>query len=340
MLKYALGAALLLALYLSAVNIANARSSGRVSDIRRVARSDLPFAGDTLTLFSWNLGYAGLGAGSDFKVDGGKHYFPPSRAAVHDNVAAIGAVLRAQAADVLLIQEVARAGPLNYWHDLLGNVDTAIAGADRSFFADLRTRMIPWPLHAEHGLAIYARRTVAGEDLKPLPEENQSFLGIKLRYAMVVTRLASQDGGPGWTIANVHFAAFDKGAAIRTRQLRDVMAWAQDEYRAGRHVVLGGDWNLQLVATSFPSTTEKKYLFWIRPLPKDILPAGWKIAADAKTPSVRTNEHPYKAGENYTTVIDGFIVSPNVAIDAVSGVDLHFQHSDHNPIRATLRAAS
>ena len=114
--------------------------------------------------------------------------------------------------------------------------------------------------------------------------------------------------------------------------------WAEREYESGRHVVIGGDFNLELVETRFPNTTERKYLFWVHRFPDEGLPAGWRIAADPGTPSVRTNERPYRRGENYTTVIDGFIVSPNVAVESVQGVDLDFQNADHNPVRVRVRA--
>jgi endonuclease/exonuclease/phosphatase family metal-dependent hydrolase len=116
------------------------------------------------------------------------------------------------------------------------------------------------------------------------------------------------------------------------------MAWAQREYQSGRHVVLGGDWNFQIAETNFPSTTDARFLFWLFPFPQDALPPGWRIAADPSIASVRTNERPYVAGENYTTVIDGFIVSPNVAIESVHGFDLGFQNSDHQPVRVRVRA--
>ena len=55
-------------------------------------------------------------------------------------------------------------------------------------------------------------------------------------------------------------------------------------------------------------------------------------------PSVRTNHQPYVPRENYTTTIDGFIVSPNVAIESLAGVDLGFENTDHQPVRARVRA--
>jgi endonuclease/exonuclease/phosphatase family metal-dependent hydrolase len=328
-----------LALFIGAYLLANSGVAAKPQDIVRVAREGLPPAGDDLTIVTWNLGYAGLGAGSDFAVDGGKHYFPPSREAVLANAAGIASFLETQSdADVILLEELAHGGPINRWVNLKQRVDAALADRDQLYFADFKTRLMPWPLHMSHGQGIYARRAIEGADVIALPAENSGILGVRRRYASLVSRLPIEGQEGGWTVASVHLAAFDEDAAVRTHQLRELMAWAQQEYASGRHVVIGGDWNLRLVDTNFPSTTEEQYLFWVFPFPMDALPEGWRIAADAGAPSVRTNERAYTRNENYRTVIDGFIVSPNVSIEEIHGIDLDFQNSDHNPVRVRVRA--
>jgi endonuclease/exonuclease/phosphatase family metal-dependent hydrolase len=307
-----------------------------VRDIEHEQAQGLQHAGDTLDLLIWNVGYGGLGAGSDFVADGGTHYFPPSRQAVRDNVAAIARFLESQQdADVVLIQELARGGPVNYWVDVRARAERALTGRDRVFFADFKTRLMPWPLRLVHGQGLYSRRAVESADVVALPAEDDGLFGVRRRYASPLVRLA---GDANWTIASVHLAAFDEDAQVRTRQLRELMAWAGREYAEGRHVVIGGDWNFQLMDTDFPHTTEERFLFWLFPFPQDALPAGWRIAADTAIPSVRTNHKPYVAGENYVTTIDGFIVSPNVAVESVQGFDLGFRHSDHQPVRIRVRA--
>lgn len=340
MRRILIGAALALALLGGCAGVFLVSNSSGVADPRdlvaNLSASDA-IAGDTLEILDWNLGYGGLGKGSDFVADGGTHTFPPSRAAVEGNVAAIGALLEQRTEDVVIVEEIARGGPVNYWVDLKARVDTALAGRNSVFFADFKTRLMPWPLRMEHGQAIYSRPRIEAPDVVALPAEDSGIFGVRRRYASVVARLPMANG-PGWTIASVHLAAFDADAAVRTRQLHEVLAWAQREYASGRHVVLGGDWNFQLAETNFPYTTEERFLFWLFPFPHDALPEGWRIAADPSTPSVRTNERPYRPGENYTTVIDGFIVSPNVAIESVEGINLDFEHTDHQPVRVRVRA--
>ncbi len=343
MRRFLIGGLMLLALaaaYAAGFSALNSDAVAHARDIHaHQGPAQLPAAGERIDLLVWNLGYGGLGAGSDFLADGGTHMFPPSRAAVRENVDGIDRVLAEQSAsaDVIVFEEIAHGGPVNYWVDLKGRIDRRFADRDSAFFADFQTRLLPWPLRLTHGQAIYARHAIAERDVLALPAEDTAIFGVKRRYASVITRLPIAGQEHGWTIVSVHLAAFDPDAAVRTRQLRELLAWAQSEYARGQHVVLAGDWNFQLAETHFPNTTEERFLFWLFPFPQEVLPPGWRIGADASVPSVRTNYQPYVAGQNYVTTIDGLIVSPNVAIESVSNIDLAFRYTDHQPVRARVR---
>jgi len=179
--------------------------------------------------------------------------------------------------------------------------------------------------------------TPAGMQVIKLPLEPTCLAGIIRRnYALLVTRFAIKGSPAQWVIVNLHLAAFDHEGATRQKQFQAVFAFAGKEYQKGNFVVLGGDWNMALTKTGFPHTTDMKLLFWLIDLPKENLSPGWKIACDPTVPSVRTNYQPYVKGENYTTIIDGFIISPNVTINALKTTDTGFEHSDHMPVSATL----
>jgi len=292
--------------------------------------------GGSLSLVTWNLGYAGLGRESDFFADGGRAYLPPSRRAVQTNRDAIVNWIGAVDADVLLLQELAQGSVVNWWVDLKGAVDATLPGHARAFYADFRTRLLPPPLRIRNGVAAYVRSGWQASELWPLPADGDPYSGaLRRRYAALATRM----NGPGgcWVVVNLHTAAFDDDAALRRRQIAAVLERAGRETAAGHRVIVGGDWNLRLASTDFPHTTRAEDLFWVHDFPQDLLPPGWRIVADPTIPSVRTNERPYRPGENYTAVIDGFLVGPGVAVDSVAGVDLGFRHSDHQPVRIVVR---
>ncbi len=65
---------------------------------------------------------------------------------------------------------------------------------------------------------------------------------------------------------------------------------------------------------------------------------GWDIITGPNVATVRTNERPYIKGENYTTIIDGYMVSPNVKTLSVKTIDIDFEYTDHQPVLATFSA--
>ncbi len=301
------------------------------------AAAPAPLAGDALTVVAWNLGYGGLGAESDFSADGGKSYLPPSSKTVTKNVAGIVDTLKATDADVYILPEIAKRSPANYWHDLLGAVTRALPDTERVFSAEVLTRFWPWPIRFEHGLAIFSRKQIGAVNIEKLPLEKDKLGGlIQREYAARIVRLPVE-GQKDWVIIGVHLAAFDKNAETRKAQLARVVELAQALHAEGSPVIIGGDFNLVLAQTSFSATTEPEHRSWVHDFPAEALPAGWRIGADPRVASVRTNERPYKAGENYTAVIDGFIVSPGVEIESVETRDLGFQFSDHQPVMMKVK---
>ena len=67
------------------------------------------------------------------------------------------------------------------------------------------------------------------------------------------------------------------------------------------------------------------------------LTEGYQIAASLNAATCRGADIPYEAGVNYSTVIDGFLVSDNVTIIDEKTVDTQYAYSDHNPVIMQFR---
>jgi endonuclease/exonuclease/phosphatase family metal-dependent hydrolase len=282
-----------------------------------------------LSLVSWNLGYGGLGEGSDFFKDLGESSRPPSPEAVDRNIAAIREKVGSMEADIFLFQEMARPSYVNYRRDLLDPISEALGDMSVVYAGDFRTRLVPPPWSVSVGNASFVRPS-AEIDRIVLDGYRERFYGVAVRdYTLHRVRLSDAP----WTVFNLHLSAFDaEEENKREQQAREVIALAEAEYRAGRCVVLGGDWNMRLVPTNFPHTTDARFQFWIRDVVPNLLPDGWRWAIDRTAPTVRTLHKPYVAGENYTTIVDGWAVSPNVRVLEVETEGLGFRNSDHNPL--------
>lgn len=331
----ALGA---LALYCVGVVLINANLTPEADRQAPPAMAGLPAQmATTFSVSTWNLGYAGLGAASNFIADGGSALLPPSRQAVDDNLAGIVSTLPDIDAEVMLFQEVSNASPLSFWAPVRRDLLAAFSGRQSFYRPDAASRFIPFPLAIDHGTVSVAAVNPSETQIVPLPSEPGAMLGfLKRRYGLHVLRFPVE-GQPGeLVIANLHLSAFDDGGTTRQAQIDAVLAFAQQEYAKANYVVLGGDWNMVLADPAIGHTTDDKYLFWIYDFPTEKLAEGWTIVTDPAVPSVRTLHKPYIAGENFVTSIDGFIISPNLAADRVETLDLQFRYSDHQPVRATF----
>ncbi len=296
----------------------------------------LPPASVPLYVMVWNIGYAGLGEESDFKADGGEMLRPPGKGVVKKNLAGIEDTLMEARPDVVLMQELAGPGFLTRGVDVLGGVKSALGDYSMFFSSDIRTRLFPGPMSLKHGLGTFMRVAHAPTEIVRITEEPGTIMGfIKRRYHVQVTEL--DVSGQPWVLINVHLSAFDEGANTRMTQVREVLDLADSYYQQGKAVAVGGDWNMRLAPTDFPYTADDSAQFWIHDFPREELKEGWQLAIDPAVPSVRTNEQPYQAGRNYTTNIDGLLLSPNVVVESAKGFDLGFQYTDHQPVLFALR---
>ena len=287
----------------------------------------------SLRLVTWNLGYGGLGMESDFRSDGGKSLRPESKSEVIENNVAITNVLGSVDTDIYLFQEIAKASWMNYRVDLHKNVVESLSGYSGFYAADIKMK-IPFLFNIDTGMGVFGRAGLI-KRTQSIPLESEGLLGKK--YQLLVSEIPISDSTNSWMVLNLHLAAFDKDAAVRHRQIDAVFEEAKALYTAGHYVIIGGDWNLRLVDSQFPDSTDSKYLFWIHDFPQEKLPEEWRICIDPKVPTVRTLHQPYVQGDNYVTIIDGFIVSPNARLEAIQTQDLGFSNTDHHPVQAMFR---
>jgi len=313
--------------------------SDKTIPTRIAAPADTPSpAAEPLVVMTWNIGYAGLGEESDFKADGGEMLRPPGKDVVKKNLTGIQSVLRETQPDVALMQELAGPGFLTMGVDVLGGVKAALPDYSMFFSSDIRTRFFPGPFSLKHGLGTFSKVAHAPTEIVRIAEEPGTIMGfIKRRYHVQVTEM--DVSGQPWVLINVHLSAFDEGANTRMTQVREVLDLADSYYQQGKAVVVGGDWNMRLAPTDYAYTADDSAQFWIHDFPREELKPGWQLAADTTVPSVRTNEQPYESGRNYTTNIDGLLLSPNVVLESAKGVDLGFKYTDHQPVVFTLRRA-
>lgn len=294
-------------------------------------------AGGQMTVYTWNIGYAGLDATADFFMDGGSKVNPDEEN-VEQNLAAIGEFIASQPADAWLLQEVdvnsARTG---YVNEL-----TSISEAYHGSFAlayNYKCSFVPIPLppigKIESGIATFTDSCVNG-----LPERialpcpfSWPVSTANLKRCLLVTRLAVEGSSKEVVLVNLHLEAYDdgEGKIAQTKLLMDIL---QQEYELGNYVIAGGDFN-QVFPGSLETYTVADDVWTPGILEESALPEGFKYAFDDSIASCRLLDRPLSE-DSQLYVIDGFIVSPNVQVDLVETVNLGFANSDHNPVKLQI----
>ena len=301
------------------------------------AQQELP-QGAALSILSWNIGYAGLGAGSDFVMDGGEHMRAADRAAVQDYLAGISATISG-GYDITLLQEVDTDCSRTYGV----NEAEALASGDAAFALNYSCGYVPNPntyfidpfgkIHS--GLLTCSNYAVEKTERRALPCPFSWPLRIvNLKRCLLVSYLPIEGSDRQLVLVNLHLEAYDdgEGKAAQTKQLMDFLA---QEYEKGNYVIAGGDFNQVFPGAlgAYPNTHPENWLPGT--LEESSLPAGFSYAYDLAVPSCRLLNQPYDPSDTVNTqyyVIDGLIVSPNVTVNAVETLDLGFADSDHNPV--------
>lgn len=143
------------------------------------------------------------------------------------------------------------------------------------------------------------------------------------------------DNGKELVLINTHMSAYDEGGIIRKEQLKVLNEALEVEYAKGNYVIVGGDFNHDIAGTKEVFESNQKVPEWVFELNDDDLADGFTfVIADnyEEVATCRSTDMPYVEGENYTVVIDGFIVSDNIKSFRAENLDANFVSSDHNPV--------
>lgn len=287
-----------------------------------------------LTIYTWNIGYAGLGEDSDFFMDGGSMVNPPD-GAVEKNLSAIQEFISENEADAWLLQEIDICSNRTEYTNELTAISEVYAGSYALAY-NYKCAFVPYPLppigKIESGIATFTSGKVTAEPERialPCPF-SWPVSTANLKRCLLVTRLAVADSDKELVLVNLHLEAYDDGSG-KIAQTKQLMEFLQQEYEKGNYVIAGGDFN-----QSFPAALDTYPILansWLPGLMEEsALPEGFSYAYDLSTATCRLLDRAYDANSQLY-VLDGFIVSPNVQVEKVETVDLSFRNSDHNPVK-------
>ena len=296
----------------------------------------------TLTLLTWNIGYAGLDKEMDFFFDGGTKVITPEKTC-RENLNEIGTLLKGNdSIDFILLQEVDRRSKRSY---RLNEYDTILNKLNDHlpFFAkNYDVFFVPKPISNPMGKVVSGIATFS--KYIPSSSTRHTFPGdfgfptqlFWLDRCFLVNRYPIENGKE-LVLINTHNEAFDEGN-IRKAQMELLKLFILKEFNNGNFVIAGGDWN-QCPPDFKPAFQGNQVNTSQMVMESDYLPAEWKWIYDNTNPSNRTVIAAYDPATTTTTVIDFFLLSPNIDPGSVKCIQLGFKNSDHNPviIKVTLK---
>lgn len=291
------------------------------------------------SVITFNIGYCSLDKDNDFFFDGGINSRAISKEIVIRNLEGVSSIIEDINADFYLIQEIDESGSRSYNVNQLDHIVSNFPRYNSSFAFNYRLKYLWYPFKQPMGSAYGGLLTLSKHEIesslrhKLKGEESFPRRLFFLKRCMVVNTIKTKNNKLLYMI-NIHLSAYDTNGDIRKQQANYLIDFLDSLYNEDlNYIVVGGDWNHLLQKDLYTDDMPQ----WVSLLPDNIYQNKYRLVFDSSVNSVRSLEKAYKKGKNFETVIDGFLVSPNIETMSVKTVNYEFKHSDHNPVMATFR---
>ena len=297
--------------------------------------------GTEYKIVSYNIGFGAYESDFGFFMDGGDRARAWSKERLDKNLKEIGETMRAQDADIFLIQEIDIGSTRSYNVDERPYMTGALPGMAYTFAQNYDSPFLAYPVtqpfgKARSGLMTFSAVPIASAERVELPIEEGFTKFLDLDRCYCKNRIPLQSGAE-LIVYNMHLSAYTSDGTIAYEQLEILLNDMQSEYEKGNYCIAGGDFNKDLLGDSskYFGKSDVEYT-WAQPIP-DSMFEGRNVTLIAPVdetkpvPSCRNADGPYHAGQ-YTLTIDGFLVTDNVEVTYANVVDTGFAYSDHNPV--------
>ena len=302
-------------------------------------------------LMTWNVGYGGIGDKDFFFYNqaAGFWWTKPgtvrmSAERVKSNVVGQEVTLKGNVADIYLLQEVDTAARRSHYINQLAVARGARPDYAAHFAANFKSKRVPLPLlqpwdhygYVVGGLVSLSRYQPSTAERIQLPGEYAWPTKLFQLDRCALRQVIPVRGGKELVVYNVHFSAYDADGGVRKQQMAKIRELALADYAAGRYVAVGADWNQIPPGFNWfslnPTVRTTRLPFAVD---FEFMPPGWQYAYDPAVATNRTSAAPYDR-KTRRTVIDFFLLSPNLRIRKVRGIEQGFRYSDHQPVYAEV----
>ncbi len=291
----------------------------------------------TFSIISWNLGYNGLGKEMDFFYDGGRQVRANEKLSSKYLTSNFAFIKSLNANDFWFFQEVDQQSKRSYFVDQQKKLVELLDNYNSCFAKNYDVSWVPVPIIKPMGKVKAGMMTFS--KYAPIETSRYAYPNIAawpdnlflLDRGFILTRLLLPNQ-KHLVLMNTHNSYYVNNDSLKEIELDIIREKMLEEFNAGNYVIAGGDWNrlpvnfknffrgnLNQLQESVPIFTEK------------FLTEDWKWACDTMLYSNRDLISVYDENSK-KSVIDYFIVSPNIEVVENYVFPLNFENADHNPV--------
>ncbi|MDY0217061.1 MAG: endonuclease/exonuclease/phosphatase family protein [Bacteroidales bacterium] len=295
------------------------------------------------SILIWNIGYAGLGEQEDFFYDGGTKTRPKKSDYLSYRKGISDLLEKQNKADFILIQEVDVYSRRTFYDNQLDVLSNVLKDYNYSFAKNYDVKYVPLPLlnpmgKVNAGMATFSK-------FKPYKVKrigfDVNFVWWKRIFMLDRCFIAShyKIGDKELVVMNLHNSAFDDDNILKPVELQRVKEYATEAYKNGCYVILGGDWN-QNPPKFTPNNYSQEWnvIAFDEEMPSGLMDENWQWVYGKEIPTQRFLNEPFLKGKTATSLLDYFLVSPNIEVLELKILPDNFKHSDHMPVLMRFKA--
>lgn len=313
-----------------------------VLEIHKPALKSNVVSKDEFNILTWNIGYAGLGKEMDFFYEGGKMIRPTSELNQRYFKNILNELKSADSSDFIFIQEADQHSKRTFYTDEVKGIQDKLNDYYCAFGVNYDVSFVPIPVMEPMGRVKAGQMTLS----KMAPDSawryatEGSYTWPKRLFLLdrcfVLTRFKLPSGRM-LSLINVHNSAFSDAVEARQKELNLLKNLMVGFYLKGNYVIVGGDWNQNPPGFDPKLFVDGNKGYAFEHVPESFGPEGWSWAMDKTKSTNRNVNEPFVKGQTQTTMIDFFIVSPNVEIVSVKTYPNGFVNSDHQPVAMKVK---
>ncbi len=291
-----------------------------------------------MTVTTFNTGYSCLDKAQDFFLEGGKGSRCVSRNKTQSNTKNIVNILKGINSDFYFLQEVDEPCRRSCYTHQVKYISKKYNDYNSSFCYNYKVKYVPIPIFKPMGSTIsgmmfLSKHKITDSKRYQLKGDEPFFKRLFfLKRCMMVNKIVLK-GNKELILINIHLSAYDKGGLMRKKQIEHLIEFIKELSKEHKHVIIGGDWNHLLDTSIYKEDMPS----WVSLLPEKLFKTDYKIIYDKDVNTVRSEDTPYTKGQNFETIVDGFLVSPGIDVKAIQATNYEFKYTDHNPATMTFR---